>query len=164
MNIVFLEPKWTAMFIVAVICLCVTVFWDNIKVAFTKNNDEIQTAWGKLKHFFTHSLWINIVRYAISIAILACCIYVLAIVDDMVCITVVVLICIGVAICIPMFLAAAENSGEKQAVILFSMMIAQFIIVITVFMCGGGVKGFYILGTMVLNFIILPKSQWLKNL
>ena len=78
-NIVWLSPTWTTVFILAVVTLLVTTFWDNIKKVFTKNNDGEETsvsAWSKFNNFVSNSLAITIARYFLSVAVLSFSIYI----------------------------------------------------------------------------------------
>lgn len=166
-NIVWLSPTWTIVFILAVVTLLVTIFWDNIKKVFTKNNDGEKTsdsAWNKFNNFVSNSLAITIARYFLSVAVLSFSIYCLASVYSAACGTsLIILVIILAAIGIPMSIGCEFEDGDRQIIFAFLVLFVQFLMAVLLFIYGGATLGFYVIASMGLNLIILPKQKLLNK-
>ena len=74
-NIVWLTPTWTIVFILAIVTLCVTVFWDNIAKMFTAigtdvgNNVKTHLGNKSIKEYILGNLWI--IRTIVAVCIYA---------------------------------------------------------------------------------------------
>ena len=166
-NIVWLSPTWTTVFILAVVTLLVTTFWDNIKKVFTKNNDGEETsvsAWSKFNNFVSNSLAITIARYFLSVAVLSYSIYCLASVNSAACGTsLIILVIILAVIGIPMSIECEFEDGDGQIIFAFLVLFVQFLMAVLLFIYGGATLGFYVIASMGLNLIILPKHKLLNK-
>lgn len=165
-NIVWLSPTWTIVFILAVVTLLVTTFWDNIKKFFTKNNDGEKTsdsAWNKFNNFVSNSLAITIARYFLSIVVLSFSIYSLASVNSSACgISLIILVVLLAIIGIPMLIECEFEDGDGQFLFALLVLFVQFLMAVLLFIYGGATLGFYVIASMGLNLIILPKHKLIK--
>ena len=166
-NIVWLSPTWTIVFILAIVTLFVTLLWDNIKKFFTKNNDGEETsvsAWSKFNNFVSNSLAITIARYFLSVAVLSYSIYCLASVNSAACGTsLIILVALSALIGIPLYCECDFEDYAGQLISALVVLFIQFLMAIMLFIYGAGTLGFYVILSMGVNLIILPKHKLLNK-
>jgi len=155
-NIIWLSPTWTTVFILAVLTLLVTLFWDNIKRVFT--DDKQGTLWNKFNNFVSKSAAMTVVRYFLGIAIMSYGIYCFATLNSAACgVTFIVLAILLAVIGIPVLICGDFCIEEVEIGFTFILLFINFLMALMVFIYGGGVTGFYIIATLGINFIVLPK-------
>ena len=165
-NIVWLSPTWTLVFILAIVTLFVTVFWDNIKKFFTNDNDGENTSvstWKKFNDFISKDLAIVIARYFLSIVVLSFSIYCLASVNSAACGTsLIILVALSAIIGIPLYCECDFEDYAGQLISALVVLFIQFLMAIMLFIYGAGTLGFYVILSMGVNIIILPKHKLIK--
>lgn len=161
-NIIWLSPTWTTVFILAVLTLFVTLFWDNIKRVFTDGKQG--TLWNKFNNFVSKSAAMTVVRYFLGIAIMSYGIYCFAILNSAACggTFIVLGICL-VVVGIPVSICGDLCIEQVEIGFTFILLFINFLMALMVFIFGGGVTGFYIIATLGLNFIVLPKRPLFKQ-
>jgi len=96
--------------------------------------------------------------YFLGIAIMSYGIYCFATLNSAACgVTFIVLAILLAVIGIPVLICGDFCIEEVEIGFTFILLFINFLMALMVFIYGGGVTGFYIIATLGINFIVLPK-------